>query len=362
MRIPLNRSVFCTKLFVLAVFLLSGCQRSAPSRNNDNPSERVTVQTASLTHGSIIRQITLPGEIKSYQQATLYAKVTGYLKTITVDKGDRVSQGDLLAEIEVPEMLSDLARCKTELEVAALDFKRLNDSQQKAPDLVVPLTVDNARAKVDVAKANLERTQTLLNFAKLTAPFSGIVINRMVDPGAFIPAATAGNSPQNAAILTLSDFNKVRVSVAVPEAETARIKTGQPMRVTAEALPGRAFETAVTRFSYSIDERSKTMLVEGELANPNLELRPGMYVTVRIGIERKENSFLAPVEALVTEKSGAFVWTVAEGKARRIKVEPGINDGAHFEIISKLDPAQSVILVGKKVLVEGQPVTVAEKK
>src|SRR5204863_5017855 len=107
--------------------------------------------------------ITLPGNVLAYQQATLYAKVAGYLKTITVDKGDRVKEGDLIADIEVPEMLADRAKYKTELEVADLDYKRLRESQKKFPDLVVPQTVDNAKGKLDIAKANLERTETLLS-------------------------------------------------------------------------------------------------------------------------------------------------------------------------------------------------------
>src|SRR6185436_11377841 len=111
-------------------------------------------------------------------------------KTITVDKGDRVKEGDLIADIEVPEMLADIARYKAEVEVAELDYKRLSESQKKMPDLIVPQVVDNAKSKLEIGKANLERTQTLLNYAKITAPFAGMITKRMVDPGAFIPAAT----------------------------------------------------------------------------------------------------------------------------------------------------------------------------
>src|SRR5712671_5754536 len=154
--------------------LLLGCKDSS-SEPPKQPAPPVAVQITQPKHGPITRFVTLPGEIKPYQQATLYAKVAGYLKTITVDKGDRVKESDLLADIEVPEMLADLARYKAEVEVAELDYKRLSESQKKAPDLVMPQTVDNAKGKLDIAKANLDRTETLLNFAKITAPFSGIV-------------------------------------------------------------------------------------------------------------------------------------------------------------------------------------------
>src|SRR5437867_4384738 len=215
--------------------LLSGCKDSS-SEPPKQPAPPVAVQITQPIHGPITRFVTLPGEIKPYQQATLYAKVAGYLKTIAVDKGDRVKEGDLIADIEVPEMLADRAKYKTEVEVADLDYKRLSESQKKAPDLVVPQTVDNAKGKLDVAKANQERTETLLSFAKITAPFSGIITRRMVDPGAFIPAATSGSAAQNAAIVTLSDFNRVRVQVAVPELETSLIATDQPVKVSVDGL------------------------------------------------------------------------------------------------------------------------------
>jgi len=287
--------------------------------------------------------------------------VAGYLKTITVDKGDQVKEGALLAEIEVPELLADRARFEAEVEVADLDYRRLNESQKKLPDLVVPQNVDNAKAKLDVAKASLERTQTLLNFARITAPFSGLITKRMVDPGAFIPAATSGSAAQNAAIVTLTDFNRVRVQVAVPELETSFIATDQPVRISVESLPGRSFDGKITRFSYALDDATKTMLAEIEMPNPKLELRPGMYALVKIGIERKEDAPLVPVEALVVEKAGAFVFTVVENKAKRTPVKTGFNDGANVEIVGGIKADQPVILVGKRPLSDGQAVQVEAK-
>jgi membrane fusion protein, multidrug efflux system len=222
--------------------------------------------------------------------------------------------------------------------------------------------VDNAKGKLDVAKATLERTETLLGYAKITAPFAGIVTKRMVDPGAFIPAATSGSAAQNAAIVTLADFNTVRVQVAVPEIESSLVATGQPVKVSIEELPGRNFTGTITRFAYALDEASRTMLAEIELPNPKLELRPGMYAGIKIGIERKDDALLAPVEALVVEKAGAFVFTIADGKAKKTRVQTGFNDGTNVEIVSGLTADQRVILVGKRSLNDGQPVTVEAAK
>lgn len=337
--------------------LCSGCRPSTAEVARE-PASPVAVQITTPKRGPITRSVLLPGEVKPYQQATLYAKVAGYLKMIAVDKGDRVKEGDLIADIEVPELLADVAKYKAELEVCELDYKRLSESRKKLPDLVVPQTVDNAKAKMDVAKANLDRTETLLSFAKITAPFSGIVAKRMVDPGAFIPAATSGSAAQNAAIITLTDFSRVRVQVAVPEAESALIAKDESVKVTLDGLPGRSFDGKITRFAYTLDEASKTMLAEIELANPKLDLRPGMYALVKIGIERKEDALLLPTDAVVTERAGASAFTVSDNKAKKVPLKTGFNDGANVEILTGINPDQPVILVGKRVLTDGQPVKV----
>ena len=338
-----------------------GCK--PPSNETETKaSPPVAVKLTAPHHGPITRFVTLPGEIKAYQQATLFAKVSGYLKSIGFDKGDQVKAGTLLAEIEVPELIAEQARFKAEVEVAEIDFNRLSASQKKAPDLVVPQTVDDARGKLEIAKANLERTQTLLNYARIIAPFGGIITRRFVDPGAFIPSASSGSTPQSAAILTLSDFSRVRLQVAVPEAEASLVSTEQPVRLTVDGLPGKDFEGKITRFSYALDETTKTMLTEIELTNPKLELRPGMYATVKLGIEHKPDALLVPMEAVLNEKSGPSVFVVSEGKAHKTRIQTGFNDSTNVEILKGVTPDQRVALLTKQPLNDGQPVIVSEDK
>jgi membrane fusion protein (multidrug efflux system) len=320
------------------------------------------VQLVRVKRGDATRSILLPANVLPYQQATLYAKVAGYVKTIGVDKGDAVKEGAVLADLEVPELLADLARYKAESVVAELDFKRISEAQQKAPDLVVAQSVDTARSKLDIAKANLERTETLLGFARITAPFAGVVTKRMVDPGAFIPAATSGSAAQNAALFALMDFSKVRVQVAVPENEVPFIKKGLPVKVAVEELPGKPFEGNVTRFAHALDDATRTMLAEVELANPNGDLRPGMYATARIVVETKPDALLVPSDALFVEKTRNSVFTVADNKAKRVTVKSGFNDAGWVEILEGAEANQPVILLGKQTLADGQAVTLTEAK
>lgn len=338
---------------------MAGCQQ----KKDETPKPvmpTVSVKLVAAKKGDATRSILLPANVLAYQQATLYAKVTGYVKSVNVDKGDAVQAGALLADIEVPELIADRSKYKAELEVADLDYKRTSDAQKKAPDLVVPLTVDTAKSKYDIAKANLERTDTLLSFAKITAPFAGVITRRFVDPGAFIPAATSGSTSESAALFTVMDFTKVRVQGAIPEMEVPFIKTGLPVKVIVEELPSAKIEGTITRFSHALDESTKTMLAEIELPNPDGSLRPGMYANVRITVERKSEALVLPTDAVLFEKGRASVFTVAENKAKRITVKSGFNDNGWVEILDGVKLGDSVIVIGKQVIVDGQPVTIAE--
>ena len=340
---------------------LCGCGHSSPQQPPRAPAP-VTVQTVLPKRGEIARTVTLPSfRILAYQEATLYAKVSGYLKTLTVDKGDSVKEGQLLAEIEVPELLADEVQYKVETAVGRTNYERMAEARQRAPDLVVPQTVDDLRGQWEVAQAKLQRTQTLLHYARIVAPFTGIVTARFVDPGAFIPAATTGSTPQSAAMVTLMDYSRVRVQVFVPESEVPFIKNGLPVQITVEELPGRSFPGTVTRFAHALDEATKTMLTEIELANPSGDLRPGAYASVRLEVERKSDALLVPVQALVVEKAGTFLFALADNKAKKTPVHTGFNDGANVEV-TDAKPDQRVILVGKQTFADGQPVNATEAK
>jgi len=329
-------------------------------RATQNPG--TPVQTVHPKRGEIVRRVTLPGNVMAYQEATLYAKVAGYLKTIGVDKGDSVKGGDLLAEIEAPEMLADVVKAKAEAEAARLDYKRVTEAQKKASDLVMPQTVDAARAKSGVATAGVQRIETLLSYAKITAPFSGVITKRWVDPGALIPAATSSSTSKSAAVVTLMDFSTVRIDVAIPDTEAPLVKKDLPVKVTVDELPGRAFQGTITRFAYALDESTKTMATEVEISNPNLALRPGMWASVEIELQKKENAVLIPAEALVTEKNKNSVFVVRDNKALKIPLATGFDDGVNVEVLKGCTPGDAVIVAGKQSVTDGQKVQATESK
>lgn len=341
-----------------ATVLVWGCNPALAAEGKPPPE----VKIAKASRGDVFRHVTLPGSIRANQQATVYAKVAGYLKTLSVDKGDAVKAGQVMGEIEVPELQADLARYRAEVRVAEAEFHRVEGARKKSPDLVVPQALDEARGRLDMAKAGLERTETLLGYARLEAPFDGVVTARFVDPGAFIPAATSGSAAQNAAVVTIMDFDTVRAQVPVPEAEAALVRVGQPVGVSPDALPGKTFEGHVSRLAYALDAATQTMLVEADLSNPGRELRPGMYATMRLGVEKHGGVVCVPAGALLVEKSGASVFKLVDGKAKKIAVKAGFNDGANAEIAEGVSEGDAVLVPSGVPLADGQEVRVMEPK
>jgi membrane fusion protein (multidrug efflux system) len=158
------------------------------------------------------------------------------------------------------------------------------------------------------------------------------------------------------------DFNTVRAQVAVPESEVPLVRVGQPVRLTTESLAGKTFEGSVSRLSYALEDSTRTMLVEADLPNPDFTLRPGMYATIRIGLERHTDAMLIPVEALVMEKANAFVFVAADGKAKKTVIKVGFNDGAKVEVANGLTGSEAVILVGKLTLADGMAINAQQAK
>jgi RND family efflux transporter MFP subunit len=148
----------------------------------------------------------------------------------------------------------------------------------------------------------------------------------------------------------------------VPEIEAARVTVGQPVIVTTDALPGRSFPAKVSRHAGALDERTRTLAVEADVANADGALRPGMYVSARVGVELHRQALLVPATALIREKAAAFVFTLVDGKATRLAVKPGFNDGTHAEILEGLAENARVLVPGKLALTPGQAVTAIDAK
>ncbi len=348
--------------FVFLAAALPALAQYGPAGGPAAAPAAAQVQVTSPKRGEIHRFITLPGTLRANQQVTLHAKVAGYLKSIAVDKGDKVKAGQILAEIEMPELVAERAKYEAELNIAKVESGRLNTARAKAPDLITPAATDTANARLAMAQAGLALNDSLMRYSKISAPFDGTVTMRYFDAGAFVPAATASSNPTAAAIVTIMDYSTVRVRVPVPEIEASRIQVGQPVIVTTESLPGRTVRGTVARQSGALDEATRSLLVEADVPNADGTLRPGMYVQTKIGVEKHTDALLIPAAALVREKAAGFVFTFADGRAVRVPVKYGFIDGTNAEILEGITETARVIIPGKAALVSGQAVVATEVK
>ena len=321
--------------------------------------------TAKPTTGTIHRWVALPSTLAPWQQATLYAKVTGYIKKIAVDKGDSVKTGQVIAEIEVPELEAEMVKFDAEssalkpaLEFAQQEYDRLVKARKSSPDLVLPQMLEKAKAELDKAKAsfdvvdaNAKRARVMIGYAKITAPFDGIITARSVDAGALVNASTGK-------VVDLVDASTIRLQIPVTELETSLVQVGKPVKAAIDAASATPIEATISRISYALDPATRTMLAEADLKNADLKLRPGMYAMAKIGVEKHENAMLIPVTALAMEKANAFVFKPADGKAIKTAITIGFNDGANVEVITGIDKDNTVFLPDKVALTDKQPVGV----
>ena len=301
------------------------------------------------TTGTIHRWVSLPSTLAPWQQATLHAKVTGYIATLTVDKGDAVKAGQVLATLEVPELQADIAKSKAEVTAASIEVKRLHAARAKSPDLILPQAIDDAEAKLAIAQAGLERSETQIQFATLKAPFDGIITARFADPGSLATANTTK-------LLEVTDLSTVRLQIPVTELETGLVTVGKPVKAQIDAAGATPIEANISRIAYALDPATRTMLAETDLKNPELKLRPGMYAMTKIAVEKHEGAMLIPVAALVMEKTNAFVFKHAEGKAMKTPVKIGFNDGTNVEV-PELKADDVLLVSGTTALTDKQAVT-----
>jgi RND family efflux transporter MFP subunit len=337
--------------------------RLATSAERTKAEARPEVKTVRPHRGEIYRYIDLPGEVHPLLQVTLFAKVDGYLNVLTVDKGDSVKTGDLIADIDVPELKAKRVKYKAEVELAEAEFKQISESPTNNPTQASPAEIKAAQNRIAVAKGhlaiakgNLEYTEVMLNYARVTAPFDGIITKRFVDPGAYIPVPNAAATPEAAAIVNVTDFKTLRMQVAVPENEVRHIKLHQPIRWTTDALPGEIFDGTVTRAYWALDRATKTMLTEVQMTNRDMMLRPGMLVNARIGLEKKDNALLVPVACLVKETRTSFVFLFVNGNAKKVAIKTGFDDGTNVEVVEGLKPDDLVILIRDQPLQDGEKV------
>ena len=330
--------------------------------------------TVAVTHPKVTgatQQLVLPGNTQPLIDAPVYARTNGYLKKWYADIGTRVKAGDLLAEIETPEVDHQLQQAKADLETAQAN---LNLAQITAARMVnlekkgavakqdtdnVVYDMNSKKAIVDSAAANVKRLQDLQSFEKVYAPFDGVITGRSTDIGNLINAGS--NSTTGKELFHISAINKLRVFISVPEDYELAAKNGSPATLTLNEFPGRTFPGTIVRNANSIDLASRTLLVEVDVDNPTGELLPGAYVSVHLKFSgTSANALTIPVTTVLFRSEGIRAAVVRDGKAELVPITIGRDFGDTLEVLAGLRPDESLILNPPDSLISGTPVKVQE--
>ncbi len=316
----------------------------------------VSVQVLQPHRRDIAYTLRLPGNLAPWYQTTLYAKVPGYLKWIGFDKGDAVRQGTVLAMLDAPEIQQQYEQAQAEYAIKKLTFERMSSVWKNNPDVIAKQDVDVAEAAATGAKHVVAQRATMLDYTKVRAPFSGVITARFVDPGAMIQVAT-NSETQVLPLFTIMDLSKVRVYVNIPQEDVALAKPGCPVTVTLRQYSQKVFKGTITRTTDVLDSTTRTMLAEAHLPNPDHVLQPGSFAEVVVSLKQHPNAVVIPPAALVTEESGKAVFIIEDGRAKKVPVKTGIDDGLEIEIVSGLEGTEQVVVVGQGQLKEGMSVT-----
>jgi RND family efflux transporter MFP subunit len=327
---------------------------------------RQYVRTTQARRSASGQTLALPGTLQGFVQSPIAARASGYLKRWTRDIGSKVAKGELLAEIETPEIDQQLSQAlaardqaAASLELARSTLVRWEGLRKK--DVVSQQDLDERRSAVTqsqanlaAAEANVGRLRQLEDFKRVLAPFAGVITRRNVDVGDLIDSSRL--------LFTLSQTDPLRVYVSLPQAYAQLVKVGQKVVVSQAELQGRRFPGHVARTSAAIDSSTRTMQMEVALPNPDGSLMPGAYVKVELTL-RASQSLTAPTNTLLFRPQGTMVAVVdANGRVNLRRVTVGRNYGADFEVLEGLTDAERVILNPPDWIAEGQTVVVSTGK
>ena len=369
---------------ILTAGVLIGCG-SSEKTNADNPANAPRAGVVKVVRHDLASTLEIASEFEPFQEINVYAKVSGYIQKLYVDWGTHVKQGQLLAVLEIPELQQqleqdeaavrrsdqDFARAREELnraessyKVAHLSYTRLADVQKSRPELVAQQEVDMAEGK-DVeasagvsaakdavaaseqallaSKAALEKDKAMFAYARITAPFDGVVTKINAYTGSLLPAGTASSNPDSA-LCRLSQNNLLRLVIPVPERAVADIHEGQDLAVSVSAIK-KVFDGKIVRVSGEIDTGTRTMHTEVNVPNPKFELVPGMYASVQIPLHAVKDVLTVPLQAVQSSGNGQGVVLVVNGSNRIEKrsVTLGLETATDAEILSGLKEGELVV-------------------
>jgi RND family efflux transporter MFP subunit len=390
------RHVLLAAMAILALSGATSCTRKSEAQTPAAAAEPLTVAVAKVGRADLANDLILTAEFEPFQEVDVMAKVSGFIKEINVDIGDRVREGQLLATLEIPEMQDDLARASAAIDeanaelatardelqraqsshdMAHLSYSRVLDVSKKEPGLVPQQDVDEAHSRdlvaeaqvsaaksriaecqerIRVSQAERARVKTLYQYSVIAAPFTGVITKRYANSGSLIQA---GTSSQAMPVVRISENGLLRLDLPVPESAVPLVHLGGTVNVHVSAL-NRSFPGRIARFADKVDEGTRTMKTEVDVPNPSLVLVPGMYAEVKLITAARRNVLTVPIEAVDGAGDLTRVFTVAPaGEIHIVPVSLGIQTAREVEIHSgDLKDGDDVVVGPRSGLKEGAKV------
>src|SRR5712671_179027 len=366
------------------------------------PDNLPRVKVVRPRRATVAQRLQTNATLEAFEEADLFAKVSGYLSDVRVDIGDHVKAGQVLAVIDVPEMKQELAEAKAQFESKQsslegarrqLDHNKADKALQDAlakdreqlgagRGFISDRTLDQVHANADIAKADLgvaeanrdlaanqvdvaaatvEKIKALLAYTQIVAPFDGVVARRQVNRGDLVQAATATRTtPSAGSLFTVQRIDTIRVFCDVPENDVPHLHVGDPAIVKPAGFDGKPFTGRVTRFSLRLDPETRNMRTEIDLSNPDERLYPGTYAEVSLEMNRRPDALTVPAAAVGSDGDGNFVYTITDNRITRLAIKSGITDNGRIEVTVGLSEATPVVATIKGVPPPGTAVSVAD--
>lgn len=353
---------------VVATLSILYVRQGRTKTSTSDASAGTVVAVTAVKREDLAKEITAPGEFRPYTEVNVYAKVAGYVSRIDVDVGDQLTRGQQIALLEVPEIKDDLdhalatyQRNEADYKDAHLAYTRLLAANGEHPSLIAQQDLDSGEAKdaaaagtLAAAKADVEKYRTLNDYTRITAPFGGVITKRYADPGALIQAGTTSNT-QAMPLVRISDNRRLRLDFPVSVDYVARIRPNSPVTVRVESLGGRTFAGTIARFTHRIDESTRTMMAEVDVANDALDLVPGMYATVTLAIDQHPKVLAVPVEAVPSGAKTVFVVN-SDQRLEERPIKLGLETATKYEVLAGLNEGDRVVVGNSAQLQAGQQV------
>jgi RND family efflux transporter MFP subunit len=347
--------------------------------------EPVTVEVVPVVERPLDVTLTLPGELQANQSVAIYPRVSGFVKSIAVDRGSRVAAGEMLVTLDAPELIAQRAEAQSKLESAQASlgaarssaaaeestYEKLRAASQTpgvvaGNDLLLAQKaveaanehVASAEKNVEAARQALESLRQVADYLRVKAPFRGVVTERNVHPGALVgPSGTTGASMP---MLRLVDDDRLRLVVPVPEAYTAAVEPGSEIAFEVAAHPGERLTGTVARIARAVDPATRTMAVEVDVANADHRLAPGTFCQVRWPVRRDGPSLLVPNRSVAATTDRTFVVRVRDGKTEWVNVRTGLSSGPMIEVFGELRAGDLVATRGTDEIAAGTAVEIRE--